>query len=148
MKYLKYLIISLLIIFPFNVKANNYGIENFYIDATVLDNGDLLVKEIFELNENYNGFERIINYKNDYAPSFNPNSSIFGGSQIHNGSDLELINIKGIKKPISFNSLYQNGDLFRLVNSADKGDYGVYMKIVKAMPIKCIIQVIKIKLFI
>ena len=40
------------------------GIENYYINATILNNGDIEVEEYFNLKGYYNGMDRIINYKN------------------------------------------------------------------------------------
>ena len=51
----------MILLFPFVVNA--YGIDNFYINAVVLEDGDLLVEEYFEVNGEYNGYERIINYR-------------------------------------------------------------------------------------
>ena len=61
----------LLLFIPFRVRA--YGIENYFIDATVESNGDLLVQEYFNMTGEYNGSVREINYKNDSSYLFNPN---------------------------------------------------------------------------
>ena len=59
MKKIKYLFIMFVMLcMPIFAKA--YGIENYYIDATIEENGDILVQEYFELNGEYNGYERII----------------------------------------------------------------------------------------
>ena len=38
----------MILLFPFIVNA--YGIDNFYINAVVLEDGDLLVEEYFEVS--------------------------------------------------------------------------------------------------
>ena len=42
-KIINYLIFSILLVFPLLAKAE--GIENYYINATIQSNGDLLVEE-------------------------------------------------------------------------------------------------------
>lgn len=96
-----------------DVYAKNSGINKFYMDAIVEKDGSILVKEAFSLNGTYNGFERIIATKNENASSFNPNSDMYGGSSIHNASDLELVQIKGAPiSKVDFNSMNEIGVLF------------------------------------
>lgn len=117
-------IIFLLCIIPIGVKA--YGIENYYINATVKDNGDLEVEEYFEMNGTYNGMERIINYKNNNAYNFNPDASSYGGHSLHNGDSMEIEEVRAVKIDHNFNFKDVSGTKFKLVSYADKGDYGVY----------------------
>lgn len=109
---------------PIHVKA--YGIENYYIDATVLKNGDLSVQEYFYLTGSYNGFERIINYQNDDAYDFNPTLSWYGGSKLHNGTGITLEEVRALEQDDSFNFKKIQGEKFHEVDRAEKGDYGVY----------------------
>ena len=123
MKKIKLLIILLMFLFPSVIKA--YGIENFYINATIEKNGDLTVEEYFYLNGDYNGFERILEYKNANAFTFDPNLSSYGGSTLHNGDDITIEEVRGI--PIDANyDFTEKGKKFDKVSSASKGDYGVY----------------------
>ena len=124
MKKFKIILISFLIMFPNIIKA--YGIDNYYIDATIQNNGDILVEEYFSLTGEYNGFERIIEYANEDLYEFDPNMESFGGSLIHNGNGLEIKEVRAI--PTSNNFIFSNiqGDIFERVSSAKKGDYGVY----------------------
>ena len=121
---LKFIFILIMCI-PFTVDAEE-GIEKFYINATVEENGDLTVEEYFYLNGEFNGMEREILYKNDDLYDFHPELDYYGGSKLHNGSGIELIEIRAL--PIDENFDFQNisGTLFEEVSSADKGDYGVY----------------------
>ncbi len=100
---------------PVTFEVNAEGITNYFIDAKIEENGDLYVKELFTLDGSYNGFERIINYK-----GYNTKNSLY------NGSNVEIINVKGIESNGEFESINFDGDTFNLVSSADKGDYGVY----------------------
>ena len=124
MKKLLIIIVSMLIIVPISVSA--YGIEDFYINATILDNGDLEVEEYFNLNGEYNGMERIYYYKNSNTIEFDPNSNILGGSTIHNGSDIIIEEVKSVNINHNYNFDYNDGYTFNKVDSANKGDYGVY----------------------
>lgn len=132
--------ISLLIIFlPFiitmispiiiNALDSDEGINNYYIDLTVQENGDILVKELFDLNGQYNGYERIINYRNLYASDFDGSLDSFNGSSIYNGDDIELITVKGIEIDDNFNYdyLFKDGDTFEETSYATNGSYGDYI---------------------
>ena len=122
---IKSIILSLLAIFPITVYAES-GIEKFYINAVVEENGDLTVEEYFYLNGEFNGMEREILYQNDDLYDFHPELDYYGGSKLHNGSGIELIEIRAL--PIDENFDFKNisGSKFEEVSSADKGDYGVY----------------------
>lgn len=126
MKKIIYFLILLLI--PISVNAS-YGIENYRMDITVLENGDIKVLEAFEMNGTYNGFERIVNYKSNYDSYYGSTLSSTGESSIYNGSGITLNEIRGINFDINtpFEFFIKNGDLFKLVDSASKGDYGVYV---------------------
>ena len=122
---IKSIILSLLAIFPITVYAES-GIEKFYINAVVEENGDLTVEEYFYLNGEFNGMEREILYQNDDLYDFHPELDYYGGSKLHNGSGIELLEIRAL--PIDENFDFKNisGSKFEEVSSADKGDYGVY----------------------
>lgn len=119
-------ILWLFILFiPFLAKAD--GINSYNINATVLENGDLYVQEVFDLDGTYNGFERIINFKNSSAQAFDGSIESFNGSDIYNGTGIILKQIRAVdKNELDFNSLKTSGDEFKKVSYANKGDYGVY----------------------
>lgn len=127
-KVLKAIFLLVLIIIPLSVKATDYGIEYYYVNATIEENGDLIVEEYFNLNGYFNGFDRVINFTNPNTPLFNANSSSYGGSSLHNGDGIELLEIKALNKSANFNFTNLNGDVFSEVTSAASGDYGVYEK--------------------
>ncbi|MDD3392589.1 MAG: DUF2207 domain-containing protein [Bacilli bacterium] len=114
------LIIGFLIICPIKALARD-SISNYYVEATVQSNGDLKVKELFVLDGTFNGFERIIRYRN---------SDLSGEDTLYNGSDIELTSIKALSASsnISFDNLYDAGTVFSEVSSASKGNFGVYTK--------------------
>ena len=123
-RILKYLLLLLFILIPVKVKA--YGIENYYINANVLENGDLEVEEYYYLNGDYNGTTREIFYYNDSLMPFNSSLNYYGGSELNNGSNIEIEAIKGIEQKSNFNFNNVDGDTFKEVSYASKGDYGVY----------------------
>ncbi len=114
----------LLIVFPIIAYAE--GIENFYINATLEEDGDLRVQEYFNLEGEYNGFQRIINYANEDAYTFRAELNSYGGSKLHNGSNIFINEIRAVDVDSKFDFSSIKGDKFTKVESADKGDYGVY----------------------
>ncbi len=125
----KYLLFIMLLFFfcPINIKAIE-GIDNFYIDATVLNNGDIKVREVFVMNGSYNGMERIINYKNLLAQEFDPNKDYYGGSSIHNGSGITIDEVGAIDiyNNYGYEIINKKIDVFKYNKNASKGDYGYY----------------------
>jgi uncharacterized membrane protein len=119
-------ILLFLFLFPIRVHASEYGIENFYVNATVEANGDLLVEEYFYMNGDFNGFERIINFKNSNSYSFRPELDMYGASDIHDAISIELLEIKGLDISSNFDFSNTKGDTFVLDDDASKGDYGAY----------------------
>ena len=121
----------LFLVIPINTLAYEEGITSFYIDATVLGNGDVNVKELIVLNGSFNGFERIINYKNNKLSSFDGSILSFKGSDIYNASDIELVSVKDITidSNTTFSYIHHNGEEFSEVSASDvsKGDYGKYV---------------------
>ena len=66
MKKIWILIVSFVLWIPCICKASqvDYEIEHFYVDATILSDGDLLVKELIVLDGKFNGYIRDLVYKN------------------------------------------------------------------------------------
>lgn len=118
-------IILFLLFIPILVYADD-GIKDFYINATLENNGDLTVQEYFKMNGTYNGMERNYYAKNKNLAEFDPNSEVFGGTKIHNGDDIEVLEVRAVNENSKFDFNKVNGDLFKLVSSANKGDYKVY----------------------
>lgn len=114
----------LLILFPIIAYAD--GIENFYINATLEENGNLRVQEYFNLEGKYNGFNRIIDYANENAYTFRPELNSYGGSKLHNGTSITINEIRAVDVSSKFNFSSIKGDKFTKVENANIGDYGVY----------------------
>lgn len=99
----RFFVFLILIFLPFTVTAKT-KINNSYIETTVLQNGDILVKELWYVNGDYNQLERTINFQDD---------SIFSAD------DIELINIKGITidKNLNYDYLFHDGVEYKKVDS-------------------------------
>ena len=124
MKKVLYLLISFILFIPIMVSAD--GIENYYINATVMENGSMIVEEYFNMTGSYNGMERIINYRNSSTVPFVPELPSYGASALHNGDSIRVLEVRGVDVDSNFTFDNINGDVFSLVPSASKGDYGKY----------------------
>lgn len=115
-------------LFPFGVEASDYGIENFYSHVTVLENGDLYVQEAFSMNGTFNGMDRDIDFRNASAPDFTGEKDSFEGSDIYNGTGIELIQIRAIPytDSISLAEMATSGTLFTKASYGNAGDFGIY----------------------
>ena len=121
-----FLIIFLIILLPINILAKD-GISDYYIDMTVLENGDVLVEELFVLEGSFNGYERILNYRGAVTP-FDGSLSSFNGSDIYNGDAIIIEEVKSvaIASNHQFSDLKKEGFSFKEVYSASTGAYGIY----------------------
>ena len=126
-KILIFIIITITSFIPTTVFADT-GIEKFYINATVEQNGDLTVEEYFYLNGEFNGMEREILYRNDDLYPFRSELNYYGGSSINNATGIELLEIRALKIDDNFNFENIDGTLFEEANDASIGDFGVYTK--------------------
>lgn len=125
---LKKILFIILILIPFTVRAESeYGIENFFVNATVEESGDLTVEEYFYMNGDYNGFERTYNYANSDAYEFDPDSTSYGPSSIYNGENIVIESVKGLPINEDFDFSNTSGDEFEQTSDADKGDYQKYI---------------------
>ena len=121
----KFGIFIIFLFFPLVVHAEA-DIPNYYIDAVLQDNGDLVVQEYFYLSGSYNGMEREILYANDDLYTFRPELDYYGGSNIHNGTGLVMNEVRALKRDPNFNFQNIDGIVFSKVYEASRGDYGVY----------------------
>lgn len=128
MKKLLGVLLFILFLFPVGVKASEYGIENFNMHVTVLENGDLYVREAFSMNGTYNGMDRDLYFKNSNLNEFTGSKESFNGSTIYNGSDIELVQIRAIplQNDISWREMQEKGTKFTEIYSASPGDFGYY----------------------
>lgn len=123
MKRVLKILIVIFSIFPFFVNASTYGIENFYVNGTLEENGDLIVEYYFNMNGSYNGIELGIDYINNKLSEFDANASSYGASKLNNGTGIEILEVLGVSINSDFNFENITGDTFKLTTSANKGDY-------------------------
>lgn len=116
----------LLIIFlcPLVIKAEN--ITNYYINATLNSNGDLLVEEYIELKENTNYFERNIYYKDNTlkVPAYD---NFIEYNKLNNGSSIQFLTIGSIPKVKNNTEEITGVKEFSKTNVAHTGDTNIYI---------------------
>ena len=101
----KILWLLLLLSLPIIVEARvSYDLTNFLVDATILDNGDLQVKELIVLDGNFNGYWINIPYRNPVLEYHTPIN--FAADAIYNGSGISNVKLfaKKIDEEISFDT--------------------------------------------
>ena len=128
MKKLIYLFLLVLFLIPFGVKADDTT-KQFYINIDVLENGDILVKELATLSGEYNGRFRDINYKSSNSKTFDGSIDSFYQSDIYNGSaitNLKIGRLNSDNNKISWDSFNNSYTLFDN-EEAMVGDYGKYL---------------------
>lgn len=127
MKRLNIFIFIVLSFLCFITPVNAEGTKKYYIEANILENGDMQVKELKELSGSYNGIETTIRYANTNLQTFTGVLDDFEGSSIYNGSAITDLKVYDVNSPItSFSQINNTNSIFPLVNYANKGDYGVY----------------------
>lgn len=125
MKNIKLVLFSILISFCLILPVNASGTEKYYIEANILENGDMQVKELKKLSGSYNGVKTTLRYSNNNLKTFTGVLDDFEGSSIYNGSDLVDLEVYDtINADFNFKENY----IFDKVNYANKGDYGVYVR--------------------
>lgn len=125
----KILFLITLLLFPLAVFAD--GTDKYYIEANILSNGDMQVRELKILEGTFNGHETSLRYKNSKLYHFTGIKMDFDGSDIYNASAIENVKIYGVKISDNPNFDIINSQFkteFSKVSSANLGDYGVYTK--------------------
>lgn len=117
MKKLLFFIIMITIL-PFCVDAKvddvDYDVKALYVDANILENGNMHVKELIVLKGSFNGYERELYINNS---KLNSNKEInFEHDAIYNPKDINLITASAKKiNSLSFKKINENYDPFREV---------------------------------
>lgn len=128
MRKIRLILFSIFIMFlPIFVYAD--GTARYYIEVNVLDTGDAEIKELKLMDGVYKGYKTSIRYKNNGLSKFDGSKSSFEGSDIYNASALTNVKVYDVKfTTTDFSVINKKNKEFVLVNSAKKGDYGVYTK--------------------
>ena len=113
-------------IFAPTIKAE-YEITDYRVNIDVLENGDLHIQEAFKMSGEYNGSERKIYYANNYE-GYKFENMVLADKSLYNGSGVVLNEVRAINfsNTLDFLEFKENGDLFKKVNHAVKGNHGVY----------------------
>lgn len=128
MRKIRLILFSLFIMFlPIFVYAD--GTARYYIEVNILDTGDAEIKELKLMDGVYKGYKTSIRYKSNGLSKFDGSKSSFEGSDIYNASALTNVKVYDVKfTTTDFSVINKKNKEFVLVNSAKKGDYGVYTK--------------------
>ena len=119
-------ILGLLLFFvPFVVEAADYKITDQLIQAEIQENGDLKISELIVMDGTFNGYEKTLSYANSLLEEDHNN---YSGNTLYNGSDIELISIKGkYVDDVDFDTMNdQDFDLFSYSIYAYNGDRAKY----------------------
>lgn len=117
-------ILLIILLCPLVIKAEN--ITNYYINATLNSNGDLLVEEYVELKENTNYFERNIYYKDNTlkVPAYD---NFIEYNKLNNGSSIQFLTIGSIPKVKNNAEEITGVKEFSKTNVAHTGDTNIYI---------------------
>ncbi len=133
-------LVGILLLFPISIQAME-PTDKFYMDITILENGDIKVKELAKLSGSYNGRIRTIKFMNTSAPHFTGKESDFEGSDIYNGSSISVDKVADVEitGDFSFDSMNQLNHTYNRITSSSTSTYqsyeeednydGVYLKI-------------------
>lgn len=123
MKKIFYTIALFLLLIPLKVGATSTYIDNYYIDITVNDNGNLLVKELFTYKGKFNGAYKTISYNSNSATVALPVDS-----SLYSPDDVILKEIKDIKvdSNVDFSYINHEGSVFERNDYASVGSNGYY----------------------
>lgn len=123
MKKIFYTIALFLLLIPLKVGATSTYIDNYYIDITVNDNGNLLVKELFTYKGKFNGAYKTISYNSNSATVALPVDS-----SLYSPDDVILKEIKDIKvdSNVDFSYINHEGSAFERNDYASVGSNGYY----------------------
>lgn len=124
---MKKIIFIIAFFFFIPIALADYKVTNYRVDLTILENGDIRVIEAFQMEGVYNGYERIVNYKNNYY-GYKGDLLASVDKNLYNGSGLKLNEVRAINylPDVLMEELQEEGDLFTLVDQAFKGDHSVY----------------------
>ncbi len=118
-------IIRILIIFvlcmPLFTKADavSYNITNYYINADIVENGNLKVTELIVLDGTFNGYIRDIEFKNSRLENEG-----YENNQIYNASNIKIEDISAKKvKNVTFDTINEKDFISLTENKSANGGY-------------------------
>jgi len=123
---MKKIFLLLICLFPVFVKAD-YSVNDYRVDITVKESGDINIIEAFSMEGIYNGFEKTVDYTNIYDNYLN-HSLYSVDKKFYEVDKIVLNEIRSIDYSNDLNilDLTKNSYLFEEDKKAKKGEYGVY----------------------
>lgn len=123
MKKLYIILIAIIILIPFKIKAINTHIDKYYIDVTILDNGNVNVKELFVYKGSFNGAYKKISLENVAS------SDLFIDANLYTPDSINLTAIKDIPvdKNVNYNYINNSGTAYTRNDSATIGSSLLYL---------------------
>ena len=123
------LVLFLILFIPCVVNAKvddpDYKVKAMYVDATILENGSMNVKELIVLKGDFNGYERelLVNNKNLIATDkFN-----FEKNAVYNPSSIDVLSVSAKEiDDLEFNQVNEDFSSFKKVNYDAIGSGGSY----------------------
>ncbi len=111
----------LLFLVPTMVSAASYEITDYYIQAEVLNNGDMKVEEILVLDGTFNGYERDLDYEVELNDGYDT-SSLY---QAHGISDItvEAKYIDSFTESLFSDTSFTKFDSVAYANNGESGKY-------------------------
>lgn len=111
----------LLFLVPTMVSAASYEITDYYIQAEVLNNGDMKVEEILVLEGTFNGYERDLDYEVELNDGYDT-SSLY---QAHGISDItvEAKYIDSFTESLFSDTSFTKFDSVAYANNGESGKY-------------------------
>lgn len=121
----KIILLIILMLTPVMVSANT---KSYYIEANILENGDMEVRELKYLDGSYNGFSTTLKYQNTSLKDFTGAQDDFEGSNIYNAANITNLKVYSSNYTGNFSDIHKHNKEFTEVSFAQKGDYGLYTK--------------------
>ena len=95
MKKICFLLLCLLLPGIVSASTVNYDFDSFYVDADILENGDMHVKELIVLDGTFHGYVRDLVYENSRLERHNPVD--LSNDAIYNATNIKDISVKAKK---------------------------------------------------
>ncbi len=124
----KFCFFFLLFCIPFFVSAKvDYTVENVVVDAQILENGDMHVKELIVLDGTFHGYIRDITYENNKLTFNTPPS--FSQDAIYNATDITDMKVfaKKLETKASYDTFDEDFSSLSLTYSSSDSN-GIYKK--------------------
>ncbi len=120
---MKKILAILVLLCPLIIKAQD--IDNYYINATLSKDGNLIVEEYIETKETEGYFERDIYYRDDYVMVSDNNT--FGYTELNNGKNINFLTIGSVGRVKKHIEEITGVKEFNKVSVGSVGDTGIYL---------------------